>query len=81
MYNIVNFYLLSNSDLPERLEWPAMTICMMPRYKSKGVYMQFLYKGFYELFQSNEEFEAMEAMAFYKDAKQIGECLKTIYFF
>ena len=59
------------TDLPQRLEWPAMALCLMPRYQSKGIYMQFLYKGFYELFQSEAEFATMEALAFHKDATKI----------
>ena len=56
-------------DLVEPIEWPALMVCKLPRYKNEEKYQEFVTKGFLEDFTSKEEFDKLEREAFDFDIK------------
>ena len=62
-------YIFVFLDLKEQIEWPALIICKLPRYKNEQKYQEFVKKGFFEKFASQEEFDNLENEAFDKDIK------------
>ena len=56
--------------MTEPIEWPALMICKLPRYKNKEKYQEFTKKGFFGTFASQEEFDKLEKEAFDPNLKK-----------
>ena len=67
--SLIAVFVFLFTDLKEQIEWPALIICKLPRYKNEQKYQEFVTKGFFEKFSSQEEFDNLENEAFEKDIK------------
>ena len=56
--------------MTQPIEWPALMICKLPRFKNKEKYQEFTTKGFFGTFASQEEFDKLKNEAFDSDIKK-----------